>query len=43
MGDAWDEKYPTPEPLLTTNDNEKYPVFFNEKKDYTWICYIELK
>tara|TARA_R110000868_G_scaffold265860_2_gene524746 strand:+ start:2373 stop:3134 length:762 start_codon:yes stop_codon:yes gene_type:complete len=41
-GDDWDDKYPTPDPLLTTNDNEKYPVFFNEKKDYTWICYLEL-
>jgi hypothetical protein len=42
-GDNWDENYPTPEPLLTINDNEKYPTFFEEKKDYTWICYIELK
>jgi hypothetical protein len=41
-GDAWDHNYPTPEPLLTTVDKEKYPLFFNEKKDYTWICYLEL-
>lgn len=42
-GDTWNDNYPTPEPLLTINDREKYPVFFNEKKEYTWICYIELK
>lgn len=41
-GDKWDDKYPTAEPLLTNGDNEKYPVFYNEMKDYTWICYLEL-
>ena len=42
-GDNWDSKYPTPKELLTTNDIEKYPKFYEEKEDYTWICYIELK
>lgn len=42
-GDIWDENYPTPDPLLTLNDLLKYPEFAAESKDYTWICYIELK
>jgi hypothetical protein len=42
-GDAWDDKYPTPEPLLKTENKNEYSVFFSERKDYTWICYIELK
>ena len=41
-GDAWDDKYPTPEPLLSDGDKTKYPLFFEENKDYTWICYIEM-
>ncbi len=40
--DAWDDKYPTPDPLLLTGDKDEYPLFFEEKKDYTWICYLEL-
>jgi hypothetical protein len=40
-GDDWsDENYETHEPLLS--DIEKYLDFFNERKDYTWICYLEL-
>lgn len=42
-GDPWDENYPTPLELIDIKDHEKYPIFFNEKKDYTWICYLELK
>jgi len=42
-GDKWDDEYPTPEPLLSIKDEDKYSLFFEEKKDYTWICYIELK
>jgi hypothetical protein len=41
-GDNWDNNYPTPEPLLTIIDKLKYPEFYSEKKDYTWICYLEL-
>jgi hypothetical protein len=41
--EKWDENYPTPEPLLNNLESLKYPLFFNEKKDYTWICYLELK
>lgn len=41
-GDEWNESYPTPEPLLNESKVEEYPLFYDEKKDYTWICYIEL-
>jgi len=39
----WDEKYPTVSPLLEIDQKDKYPLFFNESKGYTWLCYIELK
>ncbi len=43
-GDDWDlELYDTQEQLLKDEDKEKYPIYFDERKDYTWICYIELK
>ena len=40
-GDEWtDENYETHEQLLL--DADKYKDFFEERKDYTWICYLEL-
>lgn len=40
-GDEWsNENYETNEPLLS--DKIKYQEFYNERKDYTWICYLEL-
>lgn len=40
-GDIWDdENYNTPSPLLT--DENKYPILFEERKHYTWICFIEI-
>lgn len=40
-GDEWsDENYPTNKELLT--DDIKYHDFFEERKDFTWICYLEL-
>lgn len=39
--DCWDDNYPTPQPLLENKHKEKYPIFFDEKLDYTWICYLE--
>lgn len=42
-GEPWDDKYPTPEPLVSSEEKEKYELFYKEKQDYTWICYIELK
>jgi hypothetical protein len=35
--------YNTPESLLTEDYKNKYPVFFNERKDYYWLCYLQLK
>jgi hypothetical protein len=43
-GDEWDpEVYETEEPLLTNELSLKYPTLFEERKSYTWICYMELK
>lgn len=42
-GDDWsDYIYNTPEPLLSKSDIEKYPIFFDERKDYTWLSYLEI-
>lgn len=41
-GDLWDDEYPTPEPLFLDFAASLYPEFYNEKLDYTWICYMEL-
>lgn len=42
-GDLWDsDGYETPDPLLDNSYKEKYPVFFSERFDYTWICYLEI-
>jgi len=41
-GDIWNDEYPTETPLLKEEDKDKYPTFFSEYKDYTWICYLEL-
>lgn len=42
-GDKWDDNYPTSRSLLDKSDNSKYPLFYEERKDYTWICYLEVK
>ena len=43
-GDPWEGKnYETPKALLTEHNILEYQTFFNEKQDYTWICYLELK
>lgn len=43
-GDPWtDEKYPTPEPLLTRVDQPWQRVYFDEAKWYGWLCYVRLK
>jgi len=42
-GDAWNNKdYPTEQELLSIDQKSKFEIFFNESKDYTWICYMEL-
>lgn len=42
-GDKWDNKYETPSPLLDLDKSDQYKIFYDERLDYTWICYIELK
>jgi hypothetical protein len=42
-GDDWNSEYPTPAPILELSSSSEYPVFFDERFDYTWICYLELK
>ena len=43
--DNWDdEKYPTEEPLFSQlENNEKYKLFYDDAKGYTWIAYVKLK
>ncbi len=39
----WDsDGYETPEPLFDIIDKDKYSIFFIERFDYTWICYLEI-
>jgi hypothetical protein len=43
-GDDWsDEIYPTKDPILDTSEKNKYPTLWEERLDYTWICYVKLK
>jgi hypothetical protein len=41
-GDPWDDRYPTPAPLLDQVDHEFQRTFQEEAPQYTWICYVEL-
>lgn len=43
-GDPWDqEHYPTPEPLLQRVTAPYQQLYYDEAKDYTWICYARLR
>ena len=43
-GDRWEgADYETPPALLSEMNVLEYQTFFNESKDYTWLCYMELK
>ena len=43
-GDEWsDERYPTPEPLLTAVEKPTHQVYLDEATGYTWICYAKLR
>ena len=46
-GDAWDESYPTPEPLkgfISSEEmNNATDIYAKECKAYTWICLCKLK
>ena len=42
-GDKWNPVvYPTPKPLLGDHERAEYTTFFEERFDYTWICYLEI-
>jgi len=42
-GDEWsDERYPTPEPLLTAVAKPYQQIYLDEAAWYTWICYAKL-
>jgi len=43
-GDDWTENnYPTPQPLYTAIKAKEFQVFEQEARDYTWICYAQIK
>lgn len=43
-GDPWvDDVYPTPAPLLSDDDSTAHPIFSQQAKNYTWICYARLR
>lgn len=39
----WDDKMPTPEPLLTDVREPYQQLYLDEAKWYTWMCYVRLK
>lgn len=41
-GDDWDENYETPDALLDKSKSNDYPIFYDERFDYTWICYLQM-
>ena len=41
-GCDWLSKYETPNSLLSSDLANEYELFYEERLDYTWICYIEL-
>ena len=42
--DTWDdEKYPTPEPLLTTLEERYQQIFWDDAIYYVWMCYVKFK
>lgn len=42
-GDAWDDKYPTIDPLYEQIEEDYLKIFHEEAQSYTWLCYVELK
>lgn len=41
-GDPWDQRFPTPAPLLSTLEKPYEQRFLDEAEWYTWICYLGL-
>jgi hypothetical protein len=42
-GDAWDDRLPTPSPLLQEVAQPYQQLYLDEAKWYTWMCYLRLK
>lgn len=43
-GTPWDDdRYPTPDPLLTSVNHTYQEVYLDEAVHYTWMCYARLK
>jgi hypothetical protein len=42
-GDVWDDRFPTPEPLLKEVSTNWQKTYFDEAKWYTWLCYLRLR
>lgn len=43
-GTDWKEEYVNaPEPLLGESEKDKFPIFFEERMDYTQIAFLQLK
>ena len=43
FGTCWDERYPTPEPLLRSVEESYQRIFRDDATSYTWMCYARLK
>jgi hypothetical protein len=41
-GDPWDDRFPTPAPLLSAVEKPYEQCFLDEAEWYTWICYLGL-
>ncbi len=43
-GDEWDDDfYLTESPVLSKQNESKYPLLVKDAKTYNWMCYVELK
>lgn len=42
-GCDWLSKYETPNSLLSSDHANEYELFYEERFDYTWICYIKIQ
>lgn len=43
-GDLWQPPiYETPEPILSPEQQNQYSMFYSERHNYTWLCYIRLR
>jgi len=42
-GTPWDERFPTPEPLLTAPTHPWQELYLDGAAGYTWLCYVRLR